>query len=59
LQGRLHGPESLSRELFTAALKLAENHDLLQTGGEDAHRWDRNTEDVDGRLYPTYAPNSA
>ena len=35
LQGRLHGPESLSRELFSTALKLAENHDLLQPGSED------------------------
>ena len=29
LQGRLHGPESLSRELFASALKLAGNLDLL------------------------------
>ena len=29
LQGRLHGPESLSRELFASALKLAANLDLL------------------------------
>ncbi|HVL84729.1 MAG TPA: glycerol-3-phosphate 1-O-acyltransferase [Pseudonocardia sp.] len=29
LQGRLHGPESLSRELFASALKLAANHDLV------------------------------
>jgi glycerol-3-phosphate O-acyltransferase len=35
LQGRLHGPESLSRELLRAALKLAENHHLLQPGSED------------------------
>jgi glycerol-3-phosphate O-acyltransferase len=28
LQGRLHGPESLSRELFASALKLAANLDL-------------------------------
>jgi glycerol-3-phosphate O-acyltransferase len=32
LQGRLHGPESLSRELFTSALRLAVNHDLLGPG---------------------------
>jgi glycerol-3-phosphate O-acyltransferase len=38
LQGRLHGPESLSRELFSAALRLAENDDLLRTGGEGVHR---------------------
>jgi glycerol-3-phosphate O-acyltransferase len=29
LQGRLHGPESLSRELFTSALKLAANRALV------------------------------
>src|SRR5215472_7695926 len=34
LQGRLHGPESLSRELFSSALKLAANHDLIGPGGE-------------------------
>jgi glycerol-3-phosphate O-acyltransferase len=32
LQGRLHGQESLSRELFATALKLAANLDL--TGPE-------------------------
>src|SRR5215470_947679 len=35
LQGRLHGPESLSRELFSSALKLAANLDLLGPGGDD------------------------
>src|SRR5499427_234334 len=35
LQGRLHGPESLSRELFSNALKLAENQDLIGPGGEE------------------------
>jgi glycerol-3-phosphate O-acyltransferase len=35
LQGRLHGPESLSRELFRTALQLAENRDLLAPGSED------------------------
>lgn len=29
LQGRLHGPESLSRELFASALRLAANRDLV------------------------------
>ncbi len=38
LQGRLHGPESLSRELFAGALKLAENLDLTGPGGEDLAR---------------------
>ena len=37
LQGRLHGPESLSRELFSTALKLAANLDLTgpDTGGAE------------------------
>jgi glycerol-3-phosphate O-acyltransferase len=35
LQGRLHGPESLSRELFSNALKLAANQDLIGPGGEE------------------------
>jgi glycerol-3-phosphate O-acyltransferase len=35
LQGRLHGPESLSRELFASALKLAANRDLLGPGSDD------------------------
>jgi glycerol-3-phosphate O-acyltransferase len=38
LQGRLHGPESLSRELFASALKLAANHDLIGPGGEELAR---------------------
>jgi glycerol-3-phosphate O-acyltransferase len=32
LQGRLHGPESLSRELFSNALKLAANLNLMDGG---------------------------
>ena len=35
LQGRLHGPESLSRELFSSALKLAANLDLVDPGREE------------------------
>jgi glycerol-3-phosphate O-acyltransferase len=35
LQGRLHGPESLSRELFSGALKLAANLDLIDPGREE------------------------
>lgn len=35
LQGRLHGPESLSRELFASALKLAANLDLVDPGREE------------------------
>jgi glycerol-3-phosphate O-acyltransferase len=38
LQGRLHGPESLSRELFSGALKLAANLDLIGPGGQDMAR---------------------
>jgi len=35
LQGLLHGPESLSRELFSSALKLAANLDLVEPGGAE------------------------
>jgi glycerol-3-phosphate O-acyltransferase len=35
LQGRLHGPESVSRELFSSALRLAANRGLLDPGGEE------------------------
>src|SRR6516225_5520774 len=35
LQGRLHGPESLSRELFATAVKLAGNLNLIDPGGVD------------------------
>ncbi len=35
LQGRLHGPESLSGELFASALKLATNRDLVDAGREE------------------------
>ena len=35
LQGRLRGPESLSRELFTTAMKLAANLDLIDAGREE------------------------
>jgi glycerol-3-phosphate O-acyltransferase len=38
LQGRLHGPESLSRELFASALELAANPDLLGPGGDGLAR---------------------
>jgi glycerol-3-phosphate O-acyltransferase len=38
LQGRLHGSESLSRELFTSALKLAANLDLVDPGREELAR---------------------
>jgi glycerol-3-phosphate O-acyltransferase len=35
LQGRLHGPESLSPELFATAMKLAANLDLIDAGREE------------------------
>jgi glycerol-3-phosphate O-acyltransferase len=35
LQGRLHGPESLSRELLASAVKLAANLTLLGPGDDD------------------------
>ena len=35
LQGLLHGPESVSRELFASALKLAENRGLAGPGGPE------------------------
>jgi glycerol-3-phosphate O-acyltransferase len=38
LQGRLHGPESLSRELFSSAVKLAANLDLIDPGREELAR---------------------
>jgi glycerol-3-phosphate O-acyltransferase len=38
LQGRLHGPESLSRELFSSAVKLAANLDLIGPGGDELAR---------------------
>ena len=35
LQARLHGPESVSTELFNTAIKLAENRGLLGPGDDD------------------------
>lgn len=35
LQQRLHSPESVSSELFSSALKLADNHGLLTPDGAD------------------------
>ena len=48
LQGRLHGPESLSRELFSGALKLAENLDL--TGSRRRRSWPRRRQEFAARL---------
>jgi glycerol-3-phosphate O-acyltransferase len=54
LQGRLHGPESLSRELFASALSLAANLDLVDPGREDLARrrqeWAAQVRDVVGRV---------
>jgi glycerol-3-phosphate O-acyltransferase len=54
LQGRLHGPESLSRELFGSALKLAANLDLVDPGREELARrrqeWAAQVRDVVGRV---------
>jgi glycerol-3-phosphate O-acyltransferase len=35
LQGRIHGGESVSRELFGGALRLAANRDLVDPGRDD------------------------
>lgn len=35
LQQRLHSPESVSTELFTSAVKLADNQELLGAGGSE------------------------
>jgi glycerol-3-phosphate O-acyltransferase len=37
LQGRTHGPEAVSRELFAGALKLAANRDLVDQGRDEVH----------------------
>lgn len=54
LQGRVHGGESVSRELFDAALRLAANRDLLAPGGADVRRgrlaWLSQVEEVVARL---------
>ncbi|MGR7023009.1 glycerol-3-phosphate 1-O-acyltransferase [Geodermatophilus sp. URMC 62] len=54
LQGRLHGPESLSRELFASALRLAANLDLVDPGREELARrrqeWAAQVRDVVGRV---------
>jgi glycerol-3-phosphate O-acyltransferase len=54
LQGRLHGPESLSRELFASALQLARNLDLVDPGREELARrrqeWATQVRDVVRRV---------
>ncbi|WP_067722966.1 glycerol-3-phosphate 1-O-acyltransferase [Nocardia yamanashiensis] len=41
LQQRLHSPESVSSELFGSALKLADNHGLLEHGDDPAELAER------------------
>jgi glycerol-3-phosphate O-acyltransferase len=48
LQGRLHGPEALSRELFASALRLAGNRGLVETP-DDAGAAARGTTVEDAR----------
>jgi glycerol-3-phosphate O-acyltransferase len=54
LQGRLHGPESLSRELFSSAVKLAANLDLTDPGAPELvqrrHEFAAHLHDVVTRL---------
>jgi glycerol-3-phosphate O-acyltransferase len=54
LQGRLHSAESVSRELFRAALELAANRGLLEPDGEEVRdarqRWLDEIRDVLERL---------
>jgi glycerol-3-phosphate O-acyltransferase len=54
LQGRLHGPESLSRELFASAIQLARNLDLVDPGREELARrrqeWAAQVRDVVRRV---------
>jgi len=54
LQGRLNGPESLSRELFGSALLLAANLDLVDPGREELARrrqeWAAQVRGVVGRI---------
>jgi glycerol-3-phosphate O-acyltransferase len=54
LQGRIHSAESLSRELFGGALRLAANRDLVDPGRDDVRAareaWRDELEEVRGRL---------
>ncbi|MCK9247388.1 MAG: glycerol-3-phosphate 1-O-acyltransferase [Solirubrobacteraceae bacterium] len=54
LRGEVHGAESVSRELFAAALDLAANRDLVDPGREPVHAarraWLDELEEVIGRL---------
>jgi glycerol-3-phosphate O-acyltransferase len=51
LQGRIHAADSVSRELFATALKLASNRELLAAGsGEGRRAWVRELSDLRGIL---------
>jgi glycerol-3-phosphate O-acyltransferase len=54
LQGRLHGPESVSQELYAAALQLAANRDIVDPGREEVReareRFLAEIEEVLGRV---------
>ena len=38
LQGKLHSPESISKDLFSGAMQLAANRGLIESGTEDLRR---------------------
>jgi glycerol-3-phosphate O-acyltransferase len=54
LQGRLHGPESVSQELYAAALQLAANRDIVDPGRDEVRgareRFLAEVEEVLGRV---------
>jgi len=54
LQGRLHGAESVSKELFDAALRLAVNRDLVDPGRDEVRgareAWRAEVQEVIDRL---------
>ncbi len=54
LQGRLHGPESVSQELYASALQLARNRDLVDPGRDEVRAareaWLAEVHDVIDRL---------
>jgi len=51
LQGRVHGAETISRELFEGALRLADNRDLLvPDAGAERQAWHDELVDVRERL---------
>ncbi len=38
LQGQLHGPESISQELYASALQLAANRDVVDPGRDETRQ---------------------